>query len=238
MSFFGYVELRYNIYVIFRGKGVSGATSIKRLALLLSAGVRCMGVRAEETDATQLEAVVVTAPLPQKVSDAARPVTVLTEDELVSRAGNTIGQTLQQEPGMNSRAFGPGVGSPVIRGQAGPRVRVMQNGIGNNDVSALSPDHANSLEPMQADRIEVLRGPATLLYGSCAIGGVVNVIDNRVPSRMRERLMGGAFEQSYNSVSDETASNLKLEGGKDSIAYHVDGFYREQGNTHSPPTSA
>jgi iron complex outermembrane receptor protein len=197
-----------------------------------------MGVRAEETDATQLEAVVVTAPLPQKVSDAARPVTVLTEDELVSRAGNTIGQTLQQEPGMNSRAFGPGVGSPVIRGQAGPRVRVMQNGIGNNDVSALSPDHANSLEPMQADRIEVLRGPATLLYGSCAIGGVVNVIDNRVPSRMRERLMGGAFEQSYNSVSDETASNLKLEGGKDSIAYHVDGFYREQGNTHSPPTSA
>ncbi|MBS1212432.1 MAG: TonB-dependent receptor, partial [Proteobacteria bacterium] len=209
------------------------ARMIKPLAsgLLTTMGV-VLAVNAEEPVTTQLETVLVTAPIPQTVADTARPVTVLTENDLVSKAANTIGQTLQQELGMNSQSFGPGVGSPVIRGQAGPRVRVMQNGIGNNDVSALSPDHANSVEPLLADRIEVLRGPATLLYGSGAIGGVVNVIDNRIPAVKPDKPVGGAFEQRYNSVSDENASTLKLEGGHGNVAYHVDGFYREQGNTH------
>ena len=129
------------------------------------------------------------------------------------KMGHTIGETLKQEQGVSNQSFGPGVGTPVIRGQSGPRVRVLSNGIGNNDVSQLSPDHAASIEPIMADRIEVLRGPATLLYGSGAIGGVVNVIDNRIPSFMPDKPFGGAFEQSYNSVSDETSTALKAEGG-------------------------
>lgn len=198
--------------------------------MLASVSAFASAVQAKDQSVTELDTVVVTAPLEKKVSETARPVTVLTEEDLVTKAQNTIGDTLEQEPGMNNQSFGPGVGSPVIRGQAGPRVRVLQNGIGANDVSALSPDHANSVEPMLAERIEVLRGPATLLYGSGAIGGVVNVIDNRIPGLMPDKFIGGAFEQRYLSVSDETASTLKLDGGAGSIAYHLDGFYREQGN--------
>ncbi|MFM8331894.1 MAG: TonB-dependent receptor, partial [Candidatus Methylumidiphilus sp.] len=171
-------------------------------------------------------------PLAQTVANTARPVTVLTQEELVTKAGNTIGATLQQEPGVTSQSFGPGVGAPVIRGQTGPRVRVMQNGIGNNDASALSPDHANSVEPVLAERVEVLRGPATLLYGSGAIGGVVNVLDNRIPEQRIDRPFRFDGQQNYDSVSSETTSMVKMEGGKDGVAYHLDGFYRDRGNTH------
>jgi iron complex outermembrane receptor protein len=193
-------------------------------------GTFVISAQAEDQPATELEPVVVSAPASQKVSETARPVTVLTKDDLLTKAGRSIGETLAQELGMTSQSFGTGVGSPVIRGQAGPRVRVMQNGIGNNDVSQLSPDHANSVEPILADRIEVLRGPSTLLYGSGAIGGMVNVIDNRIPSSVPDQLVSGVAEQRYNSVSDETTSALKLDGGKGHAAFHLDGFYRDGGN--------
>jgi iron complex outermembrane receptor protein len=181
-------------------------------------------------DEQELEEIVVTAPLERKVDEQSRPATVLTGEALRSQMGPTVGATLSQQPGINNQSFGPGVGQPVIRGLSGPRVRVMENGIGNNDVSNISPDHANSIEPSQAERIEVLRGPSTLLYGSGAIGGVVNVIDNRVPDKKPVHPIGGAFNQIYNSALDETSSSLKLEGGESSFAYHLDGFYRNSGN--------
>ena len=188
----------------------------------------------QEVDAEkphQLEEVVVESePLERTIGSLARPVSVLKDAELRQQMGPTIGATLTQEPGINSQSFGPGVGQPVIRGLAGPRVRIMENGIGNNDVSNISPDHANSIEPSQAERIEILRGPSTLLYGSGAIGGVVNVIDNRVPEKKAEKPIGGALNQIYNSALDETSSSLKLEGGESEVAYHLDGFYRNSGN--------
>lgn len=176
------------------------------------------------------EIVVESEPLERTIGSLARPVTVLKDAELRQQMGPTIGSTLSQQPGINNQSFGPGVGQPVIRGLTGPRVRIMENGIGNNDVSNISPDHANSIEPSQAQRIEVLRGPSTLLYGSGAIGGVVNVIDNRVPEEKAEKPIGGAFNQLYNSALDETSSSLKLEGGESEFAYHLDGFYRNSGN--------
>ncbi len=187
-------------------------------------------VPAHAEESRELEEVVVSAPLEQTEDQIARPVSVLTGEELSQKIGPTIGATLQQEAGVTSQAFGPGVGMPVIRGQTGPRVRVMQNGIGNGDVSNFSPDHANSVEPIQAERIEVLRGPSTLLYGSGAIGGVVNVIDNRVPEKMPAHPVGGAVQQRYDSALDETSTGLKLEGGAGNVAMHVDGFYRQSGN--------
>jgi iron complex outermembrane receptor protein len=146
--------------------------------------------------------------------------------------GSTIGDTLKNELGVTSQSFGAGVGSPVIRGQSGPRVQVLQNSMGNNDVSSLSPDHANGVEPILAERIEVLRGPATLLYGNGAIGGIVNVLDNRIPEKAFDKIIGGAGEQRYDSATNQTSSVIKLEGSKSGFAYHVDGFYRDQGNTH------
>lgn len=204
-----------------------------KFALTLAAcGALAMRAQAEDQAATELEAVVVSAPVEQTVSEIAKPATVLTGEELRLKAGSTIGETLKQEPGITSQSFGPGVGQPVIRGQSGPRVRVMSNSLGVGDVSQLSPDHANGVEPVLAERIEVLRGPSTLLYGSGAIGGIVNVIDNRIPESVPEKLLSPTFEQRYNSVSDETTSNLKLEGGKTGFAYHLDGFYRDRNNLH------
>lgn len=178
----------------------------------------------------ELESVIVTAPLAVKLSESAAPVTVLSGDELRMKTGHSIGETLKNELGISSQSFGPGVGTPVIRGQAGPRVRVLNNGIGANDMSAISPDHATSVEPLLADRIEVLRGPATLLYGSGAIGGVVNVIDSRIPGQMPDKALGGALEQRFDSTSDETSTALRIDGGQGNLAYHLDGFYRHRDN--------
>lgn len=204
-----------------------------KAALILSASAAwTLATQAEEVPPQELDAVIVSAPLSPAVTDSARPVTVLADEELRKKVGNSIGETLKQELGVSSQSFGSGVGTPVIRGQAGPRVRVMQNAIGNNDVSTLSPDHANSVEPLLAERVEVLRGPATLLYGSGAIGGVVNVIDNRIPENLPDKLFSGAAEQRYNSAANETASVIKLEGGKSHFAYHFDGFYRDRDNLH------
>ena len=205
----------------------------KKLAILfLSTNTLGVSPYAADNTVVELDDIVVSGPASLSASKSARPVTVLSEDALRAKVGTTIGDTLKNEPGITSQSFGPGVGTPVIRGQSGARVRVMQNSLGNNDVSSLSPDHANGVEPILVERVEVLRGPSTLLYGSGAIGGVVNVIDNRIPEQVPGKLLGGAAEQRYDSVTNETSSALKLEGGKSAMAYHVDGFYRDQGNTH------
>jgi iron complex outermembrane receptor protein len=187
---------------------------------------------AVDNDVKELDTIVVSSPLQTTRSTSAIPVTVLTGDALHTKMGSTIGETLKNELGVTSQSFGAGVGSPVIRGQSGPRVQVMQNSMSNNDVSSLSPDHANSVEPILAERIEVLRGPATLLYGNGAIGGIVNVLDNRIPEQEFKKVIGGAGEQRYDSTTNQTSSVLKVEGSKNGFAYHVDGFYRDQGNTH------
>ncbi len=188
---------------------------------------------AEEESSVELEPVYVySTGIKQSTTKSARPVNVLTGDDLFSKVGQTLGETLQNELGVTNQSFGAGVGSPVIRGQAGPRVRVMQNSLGNNDASSLSPDHPTGVDPVIAERVEVLRGPSTLLYGNGAIGGIVNVIDNRIPEAVPDKLIGGAGEQRYDSATNESASALKLEAGKGNFAFHADGFYRDQNNTH------
>ncbi len=206
----------------------------KKLAIFfLSTGAIGAPAFADDKDIYKFDDVFITSMgLKQSTSKSARPVTVLSGKELQTKMGTTIGDTLKNELGVTSQSFGAGVGTPVIRGQSGPRVRVMQNSLGNNDVSNLSPDHANAVNPIIAERIEVLRGPSTLLYGNGAIGGVVNVIDNRIPEQVPDKVLGGAGAQRYDSATNLTSSALKLEGGKDLFAYHVDGFYNDQGNTH------
>ncbi len=206
----------------------------KKLAIFfLSTGAIGAPAFADDKDIYKFDDVFITSMgLKQSTSKSARPVTLLSGKELQTKMGTTIGDTLKNELGVTSQSFGAGVGSPVIRGQSGPRVRVMQNSLGNNDVSNLSPDHANAVNPIIAERIEVLRGPSTLLYGNGAIGGVVNVIDNRIPEQVPDKVLGGAGAQRYDSATNLTSSALKLEGGKDLFAYHVDGFYNDQGNTH------
>ncbi len=177
-----------------------------------------------------LETIVVNSPLVSKLPDSNLPFTQLSGDELAMKMGNTIGDTLKQELGITSQSFGPGVGTPVIRGQSGSRVKVLENSIGSADVSQLSPDHATSIDPAMAESIEVLRGPNTLLYGSGIIGGVVNIIDNRIPTHLYNKPVNVVFDQRLDSSTNESSSSMKTEGSKGHWAYHLDGLVRERGD--------
>ena len=126
------------------------------------------------------EIIVEAAPLGRTVQQLAQPSSVLTGDLLESNQSTSIGETLANQPGVSASYFGPVSSRPVIRGQFGERVRVLTNGLDSLDASALSEDHAIGLDSILAERIEVIRGPSTLLYGSGASGGIVNVVDNRI----------------------------------------------------------
>ena len=126
------------------------------------------------------EEIVVSAPFRRNEANTALPINVLTGEALRREVADELGATLKSQIGIHNTSFGPGVGQAVIRGQSGNRVQVMQNSVNNIDVSAVSPDHSNGVEPALASRIEVIRGPSTLLYGNGAVGGIVNVIDDRI----------------------------------------------------------
>ena len=209
-------------------------------AALPAALLSAMSVMAQEQNAQAnqtLEHVLVTVPIHRTAAETALPVTVLTGDELRNAISNTIGDTLASKPGLASASFGPSVGSPVIRGQQGPRVTVLQNSTGSADASNISADHAVSVEPILAESIEVLRGPSTMLYGGGAIGGVVNVVDKRVPVEVPEKLTGAA-EVRHGSVNDETTGVLTLDGGTGSFAFHIDAMSRETNNMEIPGKAA
>ncbi|WP_293408147.1 TonB-dependent receptor plug domain-containing protein [Piscinibacter sp.] len=129
---------------------------------------------------TQLDTVVVTGN-PLRSDDLAAPVSVLSGDALVLKRGTSLGDTLAGQPGVSSTYFGPNANRPVIRGLDGDRVRILGNAGASFDASSLSFDHAVPIDPLVIERIEVLRGPAALLYGGSAVGGVVNALDNRIP---------------------------------------------------------
>lgn len=208
----------------------SGTVAGAVLPLLLSTELVAQELEHSESDIGE---VIVTSTLHRSRADTAMPVNILTGEELREKVAATLGEMLQDQIGVTTASFGVGVGSPVIRGQGGNRVQVLQGGVGNIDASAISADHANSLEPALAERIEVIRGPATLLYGNGAIGGVVNVIDNRIPTSMPAGVTG-VVESRYNSVSDQQVTVGRLEGGAGNIAWHFDGVYRESNDVEVP----
>lgn len=176
-----------------------------------------------------LQEIVVTAPFNQSEAETALPIGILSGEALREKIGNSLGDTLKSEIGINSASFGTGVGQPIIRGQTGNRITVLQNGVGVSDVSNVSPDHVNAVEATFADRLEVIRGPSTLLYGSGAIGGVVNVIDNRVPESLVER-PEFVLQQSLNTVNDEEKTVIRLDASAGNFAFHLDAFRRDGEN--------
>ena len=126
----------------------------------------------------RIDEIIVTSIFTESQAKTALPISVISGEELREKVTNSLGDTLKNEIGVNNASFGTGVGQPIIRGQTGNRVSVLQNGLALTDASNVSPDHRDGVEPLLADRLEIVRGPSTLLYGSGAIGGVVNVIDN------------------------------------------------------------
>lgn len=186
-------------------------------------------VRAGETRTVEVvidplvhtEEIVVTASADsRRQSEVYQPVTVLAEEHLAARMQPTLGQTLAQEPGVSSTFFGAGSSRPVIRGLGADRVRILEDGVGTGDVANVSPDHAVSVEPSNAEQIEIVRGPATLLYGSNAIGGVVNVISDRIPSRTTTDPLTGTIETRFASAAEEKNNAITLDGSVGAVAWH------------------
>jgi len=177
-----------------------------------------------------LETLTITSRPPgsQSLEHTAQPVGILSGEALERNLANTLGETLETQPGVTGSSFGAGASRPIIRGLGGARVRVLQDGIGTLDVSTISVDHQATVEPFQAEQIEILRGPATLLYGSGASGGLINVVTGRIPETVP------AFEADllgqYESANNGRTLGLRARGGIDQFAFHFDGLERDAGD--------
>ncbi len=182
-----------------------------------------------------IDQIVVTAtPLSRTVEDLAQPASVLFGSEFAKKQSTSLGETLSQEPGLSSTYFGPISSRPVIRGQFGERIQVLANGLDALDASALSEDHQVSVEGLLADRIEIIRGPATLLYGSGAAGGIVNVIDTRfIEEPITKTLDGGIALGADTAVGNRDAA-VRAQFGTDVIAFNADYFSRSTDNIEIP----
>nr|WP_311274604.1 TonB-dependent receptor [Methylobacterium sp. WCS2018Hpa-22] len=159
------------------------------------------------------------------VGDSFSPVTVVTRSEIQRNQPRTLGDALSDRPGISSSTYAPGAASrPIIRGLDNARVRIQENGIVNGGVSDLGEDHAVPVNPLTADRIEVIRGPATLRYGSGAIGGVVSSENNQVPTFIPARGVSGQVTTGYSSVDNGRLGAASVDAGANGIAVHADGF--------------
>jgi iron complex outermembrane recepter protein len=185
------------------------------------------------TDSASAAPNVVVTGNPLRSTAIAAPTNVLGGDALVLRRGSTLGETLDGLPGLSSSYFGPNANRPMIRGQDGDRIRVLSNSGVPLDASALSYDHAVPIDPLVIERIEVLRGPAALLYGGGAMGGVVNAIDNRIPKAEIDGVMGAA-ELRYGGPATERGAGALVESGGKGSAMHADGFWRQTDDMKVP----
>ncbi|MDX2259294.1 MAG: TonB-dependent receptor [Hyphomicrobiaceae bacterium] len=168
------------------------------------------------------------------VDDAFVPVTVATSRDVLAEGGATIADALERRPGVASSTFAPGSSRPIVRGLDTYRVRVQENGIGAHDVSALSEDHAVPIDPFAADKVEVIRGPATLRYGSQAIGGVVAVENNRVPSAVPRGGISAEVKGDLSSVDEGRTGAFKATAGAAGVVVHADGFRRRSEDYDTP----
>lgn len=173
-------------------------------------------------------------PLVQTAADFAVADHVVDQKALSERA-TTIGDALADELGVYSNQYGSGSSRPVIRGQDGPRVKVLQHASETADVSTLSPDHAVTVDPILAKQVEVIRGPSTLLYGAGTVGGLVNVTDQKIPTQMPEDGLEGSVGVRYNSGSDEKLANAGVTAGiGENFALRIEGSKRKANDYIAP----
>jgi iron complex outermembrane recepter protein len=170
---------------------------------------------------------------PLGATDMVAPAAAYSGTGLLLRSQTTLGETLSGTPGVSSTYFGPNASRPSIRGQDGDRIRILSNSGATVDASGLSYDHAVAVDPISIERIEVLRGPGALLYGGSAVGGVVNIIDNRIP---REPVEGvsGRVDVGLATANRERGGGVAVEGGNQRIGLHADVFDRHTGDVRVP----
>lgn len=230
--------------------------SLRQLSLLGAAvAAASAGPQAASAQTTTLPEIVVTAPSPivgnegaprpnqnqppagvlPVVTDAFSSVTAVPRDEVVREQPKTLGEALFDKPGISGATFAPGAANrPIIRGLDGTRVRIQENGLGVQDVSTLGEDHAVPVNPLIADRIEVIRGPGTLRYGSQAIGGVVSVENNRIPQFEPPGGFSAEALAGLSSVDGGRNAAAKIDAGQNGFAFHADGFATKTENYDTP----
>jgi iron complex outermembrane recepter protein len=202
---------------------------------LVSAPAWAADAPSKDKDGKDIDQVVITAtPMRESAFETAQPAALLSGDELIRSRAISLGETLSSQPGVSATYFGPQASRPVIRGIGGERVQMYEDGGAALDASSLSNDHSVTIDPLLAERIEVVRGPATLLYGNGASGGLINVITSRIPESVPEKEVGGAVELRGDSPSDERAGAARIDGGSGHWAWHADGHKTKTDDVHIP----
>ena len=161
------------------------------------------------------------------------PSNIMNGRELSIKRESSIGETLTNIPGVSNSSYGPSVGRPVIRGMDGDHIQILQNGLGNLDVSNLSADHGVSIDPLIIEQIELIRGPSSLLYGNGISGGVINAIDHRIPKEAFTGIAGRA-ESRYESVNRAKSNAAVVDLGTSSFVIHMDAYNRNTENLSIP----
>jgi iron complex outermembrane recepter protein len=215
-------------------KQMAPAWRHKPLWLAMMAALTTPVLAADNTSNIDLDQVPVTGnPLGVASDDMVVPVSVLGGRELSLRRQGTLGETLNGIPGVTATQFGPNASRPIIRGLDGERVRIMQNGVGVLDASSLSFDHAVGIDPLIIEQIDVVRGPAALLYGGSAMGGVVNAIDHRIPKESLDGYTGRA-EARFGGPDNTRNGAAVMDVGNGIFALHADVYSRETSNLEIP----
>ncbi len=158
---------------------------------------------------------------------------VMKEKTLLKRRESSLGDTLKNEVGIQTTSFGPSSGRPIIRGLDGNRIRILQNGLGTLDASSQSLDHAIPIDTLTIDKVEIVRGPMALLYGSSAVGGVVNIVNNRIH---REYMEGAVsqFDVRGETVNNSLSLSNRIDYGKNKWMFHFDGSVQNMGDQEIP----
>lgn len=191
--------------------------------------------QSSDDDERRESTVIVTAPGPERSADElVGNATALDREEILETLSGTLGDTLDRQPGVSTTFFGPGASRPVLRGLGAERVQVLTNGIGVIDVSAASPDHQVTADGIDAEKIEILRGPAALGYGGQAIGGVVNVVDGLIAEELPEEEMSADLFGAYNSVNEGTELAARGQFATGPLVFTLSGSMRDFDNYDIP----
>jgi len=215
--------MRVSFWLAAASVSVLASAAAARPAAAQTAAIDAIGEQPERVE----EVVVTAAPFAVSADALTAAIEVIDRDDLDVAPGQGLGDLLSGTPGLRSTFFGPGASRPVIRGLAGPRVQVLTNGVGQIDASALSPDHQVATDPAEARQIEILRGPATLLYGGSAIGGVVNIIDERIAATPAEDGLDGRLSAQASTVDDGIQVSGAVKAGRGPWVFSADAIRRE-----------
>jgi iron complex outermembrane receptor protein len=180
------------------------------------------------------EIVVTASPFATQQDNTPAIVAKVDRSTILSKGGSSIASALSDVPGISSTGFATGASRPIIRGMDANRVRILENGVSSSDVSDIGPDHGIPIDPLSAHSIEVVRGAGTLRYGSQAIGGVVNVLNNRVPMTLPDKAISGEVNGAYGTVADAYETSALADAKVGNLVVHADGFYRHADDYDTP----